>query len=413
MKLLTLLAAATCSTAIIAQTTVTTAPGNAQQTFYSLENGVVGSVALADWDLAFEITGFTASVLANTAKGMQVYKAPYSVAQWGSLDTNGMSTGWTKAFNSETDWSAGAFNNGLTENEFDLGWGVYNFVTHTVVGDSLFVIKLADGSWKKFRIDGLATSTYGFTWADVNGANEGSASLNKGSYMGKNFGYFSFATGNTLDPEPPSADWDLLFTKYTSVIPSPAPTPYSVAGVLQNKNIDALQIDGVDPALADWTSAPFDTTINIIGYDWKTFNMTTFQYEYAQDRTYFVKDQAGNVWKLVFTGYGGAATGDMTFTQELVSATSVNDHSASSGRRIVVYPNPVTSGTATLVIDATVSVATMSIHDLSGKLVVQERLTGLNGLVQRNVDVSALPAGLYMLRLQGDGVNSTSRLVIE
>ncbi len=141
--------------------------------------------------------------------------------------------------------------------------------------------------------------------------------------------------------------------------------------------------------------------------------MTTFQYEYAQDRTYFVKDQAGNVWKLVFTGYGGAATGDMTFTQELVSATSVNDPSASSGGQIVVFPNPVANGNATLVIDAGVGVATMSIHDLSGKLVGEEKLTGLNGLVQRNVDVSALPAGLYILRLQGEGVNSTSRLVIE
>ena len=413
MKLLTLLAAATCSTAIIAPTTVTTAPANAQQTFYSLQNGVVGSMALADWDLAFEITGFTASVLANTAKGMQVYKAPYAIAQWGSLDTSGMNAGWSKAFNSETDWSAGAFNQGLTENEFDLGWGVYNFVTHTVVGDSLFVIKLADGSWKKFRIDGLATSAYSFTWADVNGANEGTATLNKGNYSGKNFGYFSFATGNTLDPEPISADWDLVFTKYTSIIPMPAPTAYSVAGVLQNKDIDCLQIDGVDPSLADWTSAPLDTTINIIGYDWKTFNMTTFMYEYAQDRTYFVKDQAGSIWKLVFTAYGGGATGDMTFNQELVSATAVHEASASSGGLIAVYPNPVSNGSATLVIDATVGVATMSIHDLSGKLVAQEKFTGLNGLVPRNVDVSALPAGMYTVRLQGEGLNGTSRFVIE
>ena len=79
----------------------------------------------------------------------------------------------------------------------------------------------------------------------------------------------------------------------------------------------------------------------------------------------------------------------------------------------MVFPNPVANGNATLVIDAGVGVATMSIHDLSGKLVGEEKLTGLNGLVQRNVDVSALPAGLYILRLQGEGVNSTSRLVIE
>ncbi len=411
MKLLTLLATALSSTAILAQTTVTTGPGNTQQTYYSLQNGVVGTGALADWDIAFEITGFTGSILANTAKGMLVYKAPYTVAQWTAVDTIGMAATWTKSFNSETLWTAGAFNQGLSADPFDLGWGVYNMITHQVVGDSVFVIKLADASYRKLRIDGLTTGTYSFTWAEIDGANEGTATLAKSAFTGKNFGYFSFVTGTNVDPEPPTASWDLLFTKYTSIINAPAPTPYGVAGVLQNKNIDALQIDGVDPAVADWTSAPFDTTINIIGYDWKIFNNTTFQYEYPVDRTYFVKDQAGNIWKLVFTAYGGGATGDMTFNQDLVSATAVDE--ISSTDRLIVYPNPVVNGNATLVIDANVDLANLTIHDVNGKLVSGIKLTGLNGLAQRNVDVSGLPAGIYVLRLQGEGLSSTTRLVIE
>ena len=148
-----------------AQTTVTvsTNAGNSVQTYYSLQNGDQGTAALADWDLAFEITGFTASIRANTQKGMQVYKAPYTVAQWAALDTTGMANGWAMVHDSDTSWSHGALNDGLTANEFDLGWGVYNQVTHIVTGDSLFVVKLANGDWKKLRIDGLATSTYLFT----------------------------------------------------------------------------------------------------------------------------------------------------------------------------------------------------------------------------------------------------------
>lgn len=103
MKLVTLITSALLTTALSAQTTVTvtTGPGNATQAFYSLQNGVQTNAPNAEWDLAFEISGFTASILANTAKGMLVYKAPYSVEQWTSIDTTGMTATWTAAHNSD------------------------------------------------------------------------------------------------------------------------------------------------------------------------------------------------------------------------------------------------------------------------------------------------------------------------
>ena len=392
-----------------AQTTVTvsTNAGNSVQTYYSLQNGDQGTVALADWDLAFEITGFTASIRANTQKGMQVYKAPYTVAQWAALDTTGMANGWAMVHDSDTSWSHGALNDGLTANEFDLGWGVYNQVTHIVTGDSLFVVKLANGDWKKLRIDGLATSTYMFTWADLDGSNELSGSLNKAQYMGKNFAYYSLENNAPLDPEPLTADWDLLFTKYIAYVP----TAYPVAGVLQNKNVSALQVDGIDPSLAQWTNDPFDAHINVIGSDWKTFNMQTFMYEYAQDRTYFVKDKAGNIWKLVFIAYGGSANGDMTFTQEMMSATGVDEITPSAS--VMAYPNPVTQGTATMVLDAPNEMVLLSIVDVAGHIVQQERFVAGGGLQERRVDVQGLSSGIYVLRMEGDRFSASTRLLID
>ncbi|MCB0794165.1 MAG: hypothetical protein KDB88_05465, partial [Flavobacteriales bacterium] len=64
--------------------TVSTAAGNAEQVWYSFQNGEVATAALADWDLAFEIAGFTASIRVNTQKGMRVFKAPYAVQDWAS-----------------------------------------------------------------------------------------------------------------------------------------------------------------------------------------------------------------------------------------------------------------------------------------------------------------------------------------
>lgn len=408
MKLVTLIISALLTTALFAQTsvTVTTGPGNAVQTFYSLQNGDQANAPLAEWDLAFEISGFTASILANTAKGMLVFKAPYSAEQWNSVDTTGMSASWTAAHNSDLTWSSGALNQGLTEDEFDLGWGVYNMITHTVVGDSLFVVKLGNGQWKKLRIDGLATSTYTFTWANIDGSSEQSGSLNKTNYSGKNFGYFSLENNTALDREPATTSWDLLFTKYIAFVP----TAYGVAGVLQNRNTTVLQVDGVDPANAEWWGETFSPDINTIGYDWKTFNMTTFQYEYAEDRTYFVQDQVGNIWKLIFTGYGGGSTGDMTFTQELVSATSIEENTTEG--TVLVYPNPA-HGQAQLIVDVPTANAVLTVNDMSGKLVMQQLITGLNGLSLRSIDISNLQQGLYVVRLEGDGASSTARLIVE
>ena len=68
----------------------------------------------------------------------------------------------------------------------------------------------------------------------MDGSDEQSGSLNKGAFMGKNFGYYSFANG-VVDLEPLSADWDLVFTKFIGYVPS----AYPVAGVLQNKDVPA------------------------------------------------------------------------------------------------------------------------------------------------------------------------------
>lgn len=415
MRLHTLLALAFTSGALVAQetVTVTTAPSNAQQAWYSFQDGVVETRPLAEWDLAFEITGITGSILANTAKGIEVYKAPYTLAQWASIDTAGLASTWPQQHNSETDWSSGAFNQGLTSNPFDLGWGIYNMVSHNIAGDSAFVIKLANGDFKKFKVDGYSSDTdeFTFTWADLDGSNEESNTFNRATYAGRNFGYVSLENNSVFGREPATNSWDLLFTRYMAFVQFPVPSMYPVAGVLQNRDIEVQRVDGVDPSFSDWSAGSFSTDINGIGFDWKSFNQQTFQWEYATDRVHFAKDRVGNIWKLVFTTYGGAANGDMTFTQELISATSVNGPTAA--KTFVVYPNPVSDGRVQLVLDAPVSILDMVVYDANGRVVITDRLNGLGGLEVRSIDVAALRAGLYTVVLQGEGMVATARLVVQ
>ena len=174
--------------------------------------------------------------------------------------------------------------------------------------------------------------------------------------------------------------------------------------------VEAVQIDGVPTANATYWGETFDADMDVLGYDWKNFNQGTFQWEYAQDRTYFVKDRTGDIWKVVFVSYGGSANGNFTFNQELVGEASVDE----TGRRsaVAIAPNP-SVGTMNLIIASEAHSAQLSIIDMNGRVVGQESLTGFSGLVQRPIDVSALPAGLYLVRVQGDGLDVTVRLVKE
>lgn len=411
----TLLALSVCLAAAMAQAqtqvTVSTSPQNADQVWYSLANGEVGRAPLAEWDLAFEMDGFAGSILVNTAKGLTVYETPAAIADWDAV--NAVDTAnWTVIYNADSNWSAGALTHGNNLDEptgLNLGWGDYNMVTHIITGSKVYAIQLADGAtWIKLRIDLLASNTYSFTYANLDGTNSHDATLAKSDFTGKNFGYWSFATDATLDREPLTADWDLLFTKYTAFVP----TAYGVAGVLQNKGVSALEVNDIATDDAQWTSAPFSDYVNVLGSDWKAYDFALGVYVIGIDRTYFVKDIAGNIWKIVFTAYGGSATGDMSFNQELVSAVGISEPAARKGS-LITYPNPVTNGQAQLIVDVPAHEGTLRVFSATGQQMMQQQWSGLSGLSTRTIDVSGLAKGMYIMRFDAANSSTTGKLVIE
>ncbi|MDX9750927.1 MAG: HmuY family protein [Flavobacteriales bacterium] len=386
--------------------TISTNAQNADQVYYSLANGIMATRPLAEWDLAFEITGFTSSILVNTAKGNKVYH----VGPAGDWDATTAATpeAWTALANSETSWNAGALTHGA-DGGFNLGWGTYDMDTHIVTGTELFAIELAGGTWKKLRIDGLVTGTYHFTYADIDGSDEQTGTLVKTAFQDKVFGYWDLSAHAAVDREPAAAQWGLLFTKYLSDLGG---TMYPVAGVLHNKGVQVAQLDGVDPVSVYHAQAEgqYSSDINTIGSDWKTFNGSA--YVYADDRVYYVKGVDGALWKLIFTGYGGGATGTMTFTQELVSAVSVNDIARSNGQ-VMVHPNPTMDGRAQLVLDVPAEQAMLTVHDLAGRAVFAEQLTGIGTLTVRTIDLAHAGAGAYVVRVEHERGVATTRLIVQ
>lgn len=392
--------------------TVSLGAGYANQKWYSLQNDEQGTQPKDNWDLGFEITGFSASIIANTQKAnFMVYKAPYSIGNFNTIDTAGIS-GWPTAYNADTAWTLGALNKGIDPaNGFDLGWGVYDMGTHFVNGDSCFVVKLSATSYKKLKIDNLGNGIYNFTYANIDGSDSHSYALAKAGYSTKNFGYYDMTNNIELDREPATANWDLTFVKYTTFIPQ----AYGVTGVLSNKGVKVAEADAVPDAATytDYSSHTFVTTMNEIGYDWKTFNMSTGAYEVSANTCYFVQTVSGSIWRVRFTGFGGSANGNFMFGKELLATAGITDPAGSVISQFSLYPNPVGNDNLNILFASNQQVnnVTLQVMDITGKVISTDRLDLTAGFNQYSAPVSSLSSGIYMVRLSGEGFTAVQKFV--
>ena len=372
---------------------VSMAAGYGEQVFYSMNNGEVATADLSTWDLAFTTDPFDAAIFVNDHKGIQVYEYMGSISDWATLDTTGMLS--TAIFNTDTSWSVGVLNNpvSLTPSPFDFGWGQYNPVTHIVTGNRIFILNFMDGTSRKILVETLNLGTFNFKYAMLDGTDEQQMSVNGTTYNTKNFWYLDMETATVLDLEPVSDEWDITFTRYSSEILPGA--HYLVTGVFQNKGIQASEARGVLSENANWTNHPLESQRNIIGFDWKEFSMETFSWLLEDSLSYFVKDQGEQIWKIVFTGFGGSGNGNIEFTKEMVGSVGLSEIEKIS---FSVFPNP-SEGIIQWNLPEGMNGAQISLMDMSGRTLVQARVTQ-EGMQQ--MDLSQLSAGMYLLQIVKD-----------
>ena len=75
----------------------------------------------------------------------------------------------------------------------DYGWGKYNEVTHDLLGDSIFIISLRDGSFRKIWIvrKKSVQDIYIFKYANLDGSNEQQVTLNLNAFIDRDLCLFS------------------------------------------------------------------------------------------------------------------------------------------------------------------------------------------------------------------------------
>jgi len=381
------------------------------QSFYNLNDGEIANIDNTNWDLAFSSSGYGSAIRINAQAGVELFVYPNGdINDWNSVDITNINN-WSSIINSDTTWTIGAFNaTSDPTNSLDLGWGVYSTITHHITGDSIHIIKLSNGDYKKLQMIKLSSGVYDFKYANIDGSNEVTTNVSKSNYTSKNFGYYSLTNEAELDREPDSDFWHILFTKYVSEI-YPG-TNYAVTGVLTNKDIEVAKAEGVDISNVNYNSYSFSSQINTIGYNWKSYNMSSFSYDIVDSLCFFIKDDFGSIWKLQLTGFEGSSSGKINFNVENILSASDN---VLDKNVFAIYPNPTKSKEIKIIYDLNYSTSSLNkfdFYDLNGKLVKSLKLAN-NGFFERDVNLYDLKSGIYFVSLITDEKSFQQKLIIQ
>lgn len=400
---------------------VSVGAGYGQMAFYRLSDDQTTAVNNNSWDLAFSTIGQTDAAIhvneaSSTIMGMPAPELEVYLAPIGDFEETITADQLTeRLYNDESSWELGALN-GVADpgNPFDFGWGVYNPMNHTLTGARIFAAKLRTGAYVKFEITSLANGIYTLRYANLDGSGETTATINKAQSGGSPLAFFSFVSGATLAT--PQAQWDLLFCRYVTPLDDGmgGVLDYAVTGVLSGHDIEVARAVNIDPETVsiDTYRDSFETRLDVIGYDWKTFDFTA-GWIVSTDRAYFVKTADQHVWKVVFVDFEGSSTGMSTFTKTDLGILSSVQGELKEVSYMSVFPNPTGGEQATLTFQADQAMEdfTITISDLYGRRLWQTTTRVAPGFYTTELPVEGWPAGIYCVTLQQGARSATVKLI--
>lgn len=267
------------------------------QVFYSLAtDSSVSYNLITDWDLGFECSDSGWHVKLNQAKTM--YAGNSNSTDFSSVTS---SSAYDMYF--DPSYMFAADSTAIGE------W--YNIVDESPVSKNfVYVINRgtdADGNsvgYKKIQLD-FQNGNYQITSANLDGSNEVTDIIEKNEDV--NFVCYSLTDG-IVDIEPAKDDWDIVFTKYATMLSyNDAPYAYTVTGVLlnpYNRYADSLPDIGFDEITSSTVEdLELGNQKDIIGYSWKSYNMTSGRYTVDSDKIFILKDNDDNYYKIRFIDF--------------------------------------------------------------------------------------------------------------
>lgn len=370
-------------------------PGYANEIYYQFTTFNAYATSRTAFDISFKTAAGSAAILTNDGNNIVLWTYPYAdTSGWAAVDTNDLYE-YPPLYNDPDVWENGAFNR-QSAGYPDYGWGVYNESTQVITGDSIFIMSLADGGWKKVWIveKNTVENTWLIRYANLDGSDFQEITLDCDDYITKDMVGLNMQTNFVVDYQPVKESWDILFTKYMAWHPTGAPV--IVTGVLSNPAIQAKKFYPVDPDFNDWWEAPWDDGRSTIGWDWKYFDLNTFTYSILDSMVFYVWEQSGSVYRLKFTGFEGTSSGIIDFGIAIVMGVGMDDNGQSAAE-LRLWPNPAEDVLhVEMVSDRhSADAVTVTISDMTGRTLLTEQISP--GEDHATWNVSTLEPGIYLL----------------
>lgn len=405
--LLTAFAIATTLCTIAQETIdVSMGAGYTSEVYYKLDTQTAITFQADSWDVAFlRNDDFNLSARVNDGIDIKVFEVADTPEQYGSVDVSNQND-WVELVNGNTNWEDGAFMQGSAT----FGFGEYNPATNHVEGTIVFVLQYDDGTYRKMIIEdyfGAYTFKYA-TWDGSTWSSDTTATVANTSNPDNRYNYYSLQNNQEVIAEPSEDNWDFVFRKYTSFINPPGQN-YVVSGALHNPNVAVAQ--NQETSDADPNGLDYLEEINTIGYDWKSFTGT---WNIDSDQKYYVKYENNTVFRMYFTDFGGSASGDLSFVLQDVTDL-LSFESVSENLSFGMYPNPSLDGTVTIVYENKNTAAatnTIRVYAVNGAQVYKTTTLNNNGFFNKQLDLSFLDSGMYILQFDSGDTTISKKLIL-
>ncbi len=262
------------------------------QSFFDVEtNSIVKSNLITDWDLGFRCDAGGNHIVLNSAKIV-------AVADMGPVDFASVKSSAGLAWLHDRpsgEWDSTAIGEWWKEE----GEGIVS-KGHVYVVDKGYGPDGKALGYAKMTVVAATDAAYTVRIAKLNNSEERTIEIPRDTT--RNIMGLSLSDGGKVfDVEPPKDEWDLLFTRYVHVFYEPEFTPYSVTGILLNRHATRAAVDTArtftEVTSETATSYDFTGRLDVIGYDWKTFDLDQGVYT-VDSPVYILQDGKGFYYKL-------------------------------------------------------------------------------------------------------------------
>ncbi len=387
--------------------------GYPNEVYFDLSTETSTTYTAADWDIAFlSNNNFDLGIRVNDGVGIKVYEVANTPAGYDTVDVTDQAD-WVQLYNDPTALKNGAFQQASAP----FGWGNYNPSTNTVEGEIVFVLEYADGTYRKLFFESyLFGYTFKYaTWDGSAWSADITETLENSSNPDRIYNYYSLVNETALVGEPAEGEWDFVFRRWWACIDPPG--QYNpVTGAFQSPTVTVAQVE--ETGTPQPNGLNYNEDANTIGWDWKSFSGTGFTVD--SDQKFYVRNENPDtgditVYRMYFTEFDGTSTGNLKFVYEDVTAL-LGIEDVTNTISFGIYPNPSTNGKVTILIDIATNLGennSIAITNINGATVLKSNITNQGGFYQKNLDVSSLQSGVYLVTFTSGTASVTKKLIIK